>query len=122
MTQTTVTLPIETSPEEKQVLLKTMELFNRACNQIATEKRMNKFKLQKKVYRKLRESGLSSQMAIRAIARVAAAMKLQENPAFHFHAAVPYDQRNSRLRGDEVSLSTVEGVSFLHTITYHVMV
>jgi putative transposase len=109
LTQTTVSLPIETSHEEKQVLLKTMESFNRACNLIASEKRMSKLKLQKVVYRRLRESGLSAQMAIRAIARVAAAMKLQDNPEFYFHAAVPYDQRNSRFRGEEVSISTVEG-------------
>ena len=109
MTQTTVTLSLETSPEEKQILLRTMKAFNRACNSIATEKRMNKFKLQKRVYRRLRESGLASQTAVREIGRVAAAMKLQDNPTFYFHAAIPYDSRNSRLRGEEVSLSTVEG-------------
>jgi len=47
-------------------------------------------------------------MAIRAVARVAAAMKFQTNPEFYFHASIPYDQRNGRLRG-EVSLSTIEG-------------
>ena len=109
MTQTTVALTLETSPEEKQVLLRTMESFNKACNLIATEKRTTRFRLHRKGYRKLRELGLSSQMAVRAIGRVADAMKKGDVPRFYFHGAVPYDQRNIRLRGGEVSISTIDG-------------
>jgi putative transposase len=104
-----VSLSLETSPGEKQVLLRTMETFNRACNLIATEGRMSRFRLHRRSYRNLRELGLSSQMAVRVIGKVADALKQKGNPKFYFHGAVPYDQRNIRLRGDDVSISTIEG-------------
>jgi IS605 OrfB family transposase len=104
-----VSLSFEASPEEKQILLRTMETFNRACDLIATEGRMSRFRLHRRSYRNLRELGLSSQMAVRVIGKVADALKRKGNPKFYFHGAVPYDQRNIRLRGDDVSISTIEG-------------
>lgn len=109
MTQTTIMIGLDTSLEEKQVLLKTMEKFNEACNTIASEKKMSRFKLHAKVYRNTRDSGLSSQMAIRAIGKVADAMKTGKHPRFYFHGSVPYDQRSISLKGDDVSILTVEG-------------
>ncbi len=41
MTLTTVTLPLETSPEEKQILLRTTEVFNRACIQFDCDRETN---------------------------------------------------------------------------------
>jgi IS605 OrfB family transposase len=70
---------------------------------------MSRFRLHRRSYRNLRELGLSSQMAVRVIGKVADALKREARPEFYFHGAVPYDQRNIRLRGDEVSISTVEG-------------
>jgi IS605 OrfB family transposase len=102
-------LGLEVSPIEKQTLLRTMEKFNEACNMVASEKRMSRFKLHKVVYRKIRATGLSSQMAIGVIAKVAAAMKTQSEPEFYFHGAIPYDQRNISLKGDVVSISTIDG-------------
>jgi IS605 OrfB family transposase len=104
-----VSLSLEASPEEKQTLLRTVEAFNQACNLIATEGRMSRFRLHRRTYRNLRELGLSSQMAVRVIGKVADALKREAKPKFYFHGAVPYDQRNIRLTGDEVSISTVEG-------------
>jgi IS605 OrfB family transposase len=86
-----------------------METFNRACNAIAIEGRMSRFRLHRRSYRNLRELGLSSQMAVRVIGKVADALKREAKPRFYFHGAVPYDQRNIRLRGDDVSISTIGG-------------
>jgi IS605 OrfB family transposase len=86
-----------------------METFNRACDLTATEGRMSRFRLHRRSYRNLRELGLSSQMAVRVIGKVADALKREAKPEFYFHGAVPYDQRNIRLRGGDVSISTIEG-------------
>jgi len=91
-------------------LLKTIEAFNKACDIAAQEDKASRFKLHRKIYRKLRALGISSQFAVRAIGKVADAMKSDPHPRFYFHGAVPYDQRNSKLKPDgSVSLSTLEG-------------
>jgi putative transposase len=48
-------------------------------------------------------------MAVRVIGKVSDALRREGNPRFFFHGAVPYDQRNIRLRDDDVSISTIEG-------------
>jgi len=106
-------------PESEQAasLLRTLEAFNAACNWIASvaflERTANKFKLQKFVYQEARDRfGLSSQMAIRAIAKVCEAYKRDRRilPAFRPHGAMPYDQRIYSLTGlDSASLLTVDG-------------
>ena len=77
-----------------------MERFNDACNfvsEVAFEHRLpNKIKLQKLIYREVREKfGLSAQLAIRAIAKVVEVYKRDKNikPKFKSHGAVVYDQR-----------------------------
>src|SRR5439155_4451501 len=67
---------------------------------------------------------LSSQMAVRCLARVAGTYKRDPGlcPTFKSHAAMPYDQRIMRFHGlDQVSLLTLAGrvcVAFL-VGTYH---
>jgi len=101
-------LLVETSPAEKDLLLRTMEKVNAGCNLVSGRK-VGRFKLHKMVYRKLRDFGLSSQMSIGVITKVAAAMKLRDHPEFYLHGAVPFDQRSISLRGGQLSISTIEG-------------
>jgi putative transposase len=108
LTQTTAILLVEASPLEKDLLLRTMEKVNAGCN-LVSGKRVGRFKLHKLVYRKLRDFGLSSQMSIGVISKVAGAMKLRDHPEFYLHGAIPFDQRSASLRGDRLSISTIEG-------------
>jgi predicted transposase len=92
LTQTTVLLPLEVSSEESQVLLKTMEAFNRACNLAASTGGASRFKLHKMVYQRIRkEIGLQAQMAIGVIAKTVTAMRQAQHPTFRLRGAIPYD-------------------------------
>lgn len=115
-----VTTKIKLLPTDEQFLsLKmTMERFNNSCNrisQIAYENKcFSKVKLQKICYYDIREEfkDLSSQLVIRAIAKVCEAYKInkQVRCEFKLHGAIVYDQRILSLKGLEyVSLSTVNG-------------
>ena len=67
MIQTTVMLGLESSTEEKDALLRTMEAFNAACGVIAGEEARERFDLHRKVYRRLRdEMGLASPRRLRS--------------------------------------------------------
>jgi IS605 OrfB family transposase len=96
---------------------RSMHKFNAACSRIAETafalRCANKRRLQKIVYRGIREEfGLSSQMAIRAIAKTCAAYKRDKDivPKFRPDGAVPYDQRILSWRGTEsVSILTLDG-------------
>jgi putative transposase len=94
------TLLVKLAPESGQhaSLLRTLEMFNSSCNavaDIAFEHRMaNKMALQPLAYYDLRQQfGLSSQMAIRAIAKVSEAYKRDKKvkPTFRAHGAMTYD-------------------------------
>ena len=112
-----VSVKLVATEEQRASLLQTMEQFNAACDYIAgvafVNKTANKVALQKLVYYKVRERfGLSSQMAIRAIAKVVEAYKRDKRiqPSFHLHGAMVYDQRIfSRKGADSVSLLTLGG-------------
>lgn len=113
------TLIVKTNPTKEQhdILLKTLHRFNEACNDIAAtafEKRCaNKIELQKVVYYPIRERyGLSSQMTVRAIAKVVEAYKRNKSikPTFRLDGAMVYDQRIlSWKSADQVSILTLEG-------------
>ncbi len=69
----TLLIKLAPMPEQHTALLRTLEAFNAACNAIAevafAEHSADKIALQKLVYYDVRQQfGLSSQMAIRAIA------------------------------------------------------
>ncbi len=88
-----------------------MQLFTKGCNhalRIAKEKgEFRKFRLQRLVYRDLRAMGLSANLAIQAIFRVA--RKKGSRAKFYRPTSCTFDQRTLSLRGESVSLTTVSG-------------
>ena len=113
----TLLIKLGPTPEQHAALLRTLEAFNAACNAIADvayEHHMaNKIELQKLVYYEARQQfGLSAQMAIRAIAKVAEAYKRDKRvkPSFRPHGAMVYDERIYNFpTADRVSLLTLDG-------------
>ncbi len=102
-----------------------MEAFNRGCDyvvELAFKKRLaNKIAIQPFVYGGLRaDFGLSSQMAIRAIAKAIEACKETKKrnknvqPKFDLHGAMVYDHHIMSFRGlSHVSLLTLTGRELL---------
>src|SRR5438132_13152219 len=98
--QQTLAVKLAPTVEQRAALVATLERFNAACNAIAEvafrEQLANKIALQKIVYYAVRERfGLSSQMTVRAIAKVVDAYKRDETiqPTFRPHGALTYDER-----------------------------
>ena len=111
-------LQINSCPSDQAAKLKaTMERFNEAADWLAGElfarKCRTSWSSRELFYAELRERfGLSSQMAIRCIARVCEAYKRDQSmrPKFRPHAAMPFDQRMMSFKGaDRVSLLTLNG-------------
>jgi IS605 OrfB family transposase len=131
MDQSLLTLKLKLLPDPAQhdALLETMERFNAACNDIAAvafrERSANKVKLQHLVYRDIRERfGLSAQLTIRAIAKVAGAYKGggKKRPAFDPHGAIVYDQRILSFKAlNRVSILTLKGRQLIPLVVcdYH---
>jgi IS605 OrfB family transposase len=115
--QQTMVIKLAPEPTQHASLLRTLETFNAACNDIAAtafaEQCANKIELQKLVYYDIRQRfGLSAQMTIRAIGKVAEAYKRDRKiqPRFRLHGAMTYDERIlSFPRVDRVSLLTQDG-------------
>jgi len=113
----TLMVKLDPSPEQYKMLCETMKRFNEACNEIADTifKRhsANKFELHKDVYYPIREKyGLSAQLTIRAISKVAEAYKRDRSikPEFRLDGAIVYDQRILSWKGlEKVSLTTLNG-------------
>jgi len=96
----TLKLKLHPTPDQQVALRATMQRFNAACNWMATQAHgariTNKIALQKLVYYAAREQfGLSAQLVIRAIAKVAAAYKRDPTQRPHFRplGAIVYDDR-----------------------------
>jgi IS605 OrfB family transposase len=112
-----IRLETTTTTEDVKVrLLETMRKYNEACNFVAEKafslKLTNKYKLHKEVYREAREKfGLSSQFVVRVIGKVIEAYKRDKTikPAFKPLGSIQYDQRNSRIGIDTVSIMTLQG-------------
>jgi putative transposase len=112
-----IVIKLEPSDAQYQALLKTVEAFNLGCQyaaDVAYEKRLaNKIALQPFIYGTLRsEFGLSSQMAIRAIAKAVEAYKRDKriHVKFDLHGAMVYDQRIMSFKGlTHVSLTCLGG-------------
>lgn len=110
-------LKLAPSGEQIAMLSATMHACNQAANRVAEvafeHHTANKIALQKIVYADLRtDFGLSSQMAIRAIAKACEAYKRDKNikPAFRPDGAIQYDQRILTWKGrDAVSILTLTG-------------
>jgi len=113
------TLMIKLAPSQEQhtFLLQTMERFNEACNYLSelafSHYTAGQVKLQHLAYRYLREHyGLSAQMAVRAIGKVAEPYRRNKSKlvAFKPHSAMVFDQRILSFKGlDKVSILTLKG-------------
>lgn len=104
--------------EQHQALLDTMERANAACNYVSAQawetKTFKQFPLHKLTYYDVREKfGLSAQMSVRAVSRVADAYKAgkKSQRGFSQYAAIPYDDRilTYSLKKQSVSLWTLGG-------------
>ena len=112
-----IALKLETTQEQFDALLETMEAFNAGCNRVAElafEKHSaNKIALQPFVYAELRSRFcLSSQMAVRCIGKACEAYKRDKSikPTFDPHGAMVYDERLMNIRdAAHVSLLTLKG-------------
>ncbi|MDP7494396.1 MAG: transposase, partial [Candidatus Undinarchaeales archaeon] len=113
----TLVVKLDTTIEQHDKLLGTMERFNEACNFIAGVAfklhTANKIRLQHEIYHEVRERfSLSSQMAVRAISKVCEVYKRDKSKRSHFKmmGAMVYDQRIMSWKGlDKVSLLTLGG-------------
>ena len=113
----TVSCKLNPTPEQAEALKATMQSFADACNYVLEvarkHKTTNKVKLQHLCYYDLKKKfGLTANLAIRAIARVAEASKRRLGRVKHFSpTSVSYDQRIFRYIAAEemVSLSTLQG-------------
>ena len=112
-----VKIKLNPTEEQYQSLLGTMKEFNNACNYISKyafeNKVYSKFKIQDAIYYDVKERfKLSSQMIIRAIAKVAAQYKRDKSACHQFRddGAIQYDKRVMSFKGLEiVNLWTVDG-------------
>lgn len=94
-----------------------MERFNAACNAIAdiafAHRTASQVRLHHLTYYKVREKfGLSAQMTVRAIGKVAEAYKRDKSvkPTFRPRGAIVYDRRTLSWKGpDRVSILTLNG-------------
>jgi len=98
-TTRTIVLKLKPSPEQAAELDATLAAFASACDFIADVARRihstNKVVVQKECYRELRDTfGLAANLAIRAIARVCAALKVPEKAHSKFKpTSIDYDAR-----------------------------
>jgi len=102
--------------DDKARLLETMKRYNEASNFVAKRayslKLANKYKLHKKVYHETRQRfGLSSQFVVRIIGKVVEAYRRDKTilPKFKELGSIQYDQRNSKVTIDRVSIMTTQG-------------
>ena len=110
-------LRLKPTPEQEHALRTTLERCNEACNWLSKRafetKVFRQYDLHKACYAELRERfGLSAQVAVRCIAKVADAYKLdtKKQRTFRKHAAQPYDDRILRFCADDiVSLWLLDG-------------
>lgn len=105
------------TPEQHELLKQTLEQANEACNWISERaweaKTFKQFALHKLTYAAVRqEFALGAQVAVRCVAKVADAYKLDTKVqrTFRKHSAQPYDDRIFRFLNDfAVSIWTLGG-------------
>ena len=114
----TAAIQLLPTPEQAEALRRTLETANAACDyisQIAWEsKTFRQFPIHRLTYGAVRETfGLAAQLAVRCIAKVADAYKLDRKVqrTFQPHGAIPYDDRvlSYNMSGSEVSIWTLDG-------------
>lgn len=113
-----LTAKVKLEPDGTELLLRTLEAANECVNWIDQQawetKTFQRYALHKLAYRECRSRfGLTAQVVIRAIAKVADAHKLDRNTerTFRPRGSIAYDDRILRWRVDQrlVSIWTVEG-------------
>ena len=106
------------TPEQADVLKRTLEQANAACNQISRVawdlQTFGKFALQKLTYARIRtDYSLTAQMVIRCLAKVADAYKLDRKVQRSFKplGSIAYDDRilSWNLKAPSVSIWTLDG-------------
>ncbi len=110
-------IKLQPTPEQAELLQKTLERCNEACDWISAQaweaETFRQFDLHKLVYQAVREQfKLASQVSVRCIAKVADAYKLDKETqrAFKLMGAQPYDDRIFRfLSNDRISIWTLHG-------------
>ena len=121
--QLSIKIKLIPNQEQKDILLKTIETYNEACNfvsQIAFENRTaSVVKIHRICYYEIRKRfNLSSQMAVRVVGKVADAYKITRNKRlrldkphkFNKYGVVIYDQRILSWKGlEKVSILTLQG-------------
>ncbi len=102
--------------EQADALKETLRLANAAANEVSRlaweAKTFGQFKIHKLAYAAIREQfGLSAQVAVRVIAKVADAYKLDKRKQRVFRAdgSIAYDDRILRYGTDYVSIWTIDG-------------
>jgi putative transposase len=113
-----VQVKLQSSPEQANVLLRTLEMANAACNRLSElawiAREFGQYSLHKLFYRQLRkEFPLSAQVVIRLNAKVADSYKLDQERQrkFRKHGSISYDERILSWKMDKslVNIWTVEG-------------
>lgn len=110
-------LQLKPTPEQNIALMGTLERCNEACNWLSGQaweaKIFRQFDLHKLCYTELRSRfGLSAQVAVRCIAKVADSYKIDQKTqrTFRKHSAQPYDDRILRFtKDDTVSIWLLSG-------------
>ncbi|MHB1709631.1 MAG: RNA-guided endonuclease InsQ/TnpB family protein [Thermoplasmataceae archaeon] len=110
-------LKILPDTEQKGILLETMEVFNKACDDISRTSFEhgfpNKYELHRLVYYSIKDAyKLPSQLIVRAISKVAESYKVDRTCMHEFdrHGSIIYDQRILSFKGlDRVSMNTLHG-------------
>jgi hypothetical protein len=114
----TAAIQLLPTPNQAAALRRTLETANAACDHISKvaweTKTFRQFAIHKLTYQAARETfHLAAQLAVRCIAKVADAYKLDRKTQRTFleHGAVPYDDRilSYNLKGSEVSIWTLDG-------------
>jgi len=112
----TVGIKLTPNAAQSQALEKTLRLANEAaneCSRIAWEHQIfGQFQLHQLAYKEIREKfGLSAQVAVRVIAKVADAYKLDKKSqrVFRFDGSIAFDDRILRYGEDHVSIWTTAG-------------
>ena len=111
----TLKLKLQATDEQKQQLLATMEAFNAACNYVSNigweEDTKGQIALHKLCYYDIREEfGLTAQLAVRVIGKVANSYKIDKEHFHRFkpHGAIVYDQRIWKFKAaDTINIKTL---------------
>lgn len=124
-----LTAKVKLTPTEAQAesLKRTLETANAACNYISDvawrERTFGKFQIQKLVYHDVKiDFGLTAQLVIRCIAKVADSYKIDRKVkrTFKPHGSIAYDSRILSFKPDknEVSIWTVDGRQKVGFVTH----